>query len=372
MGEHRKTRREKRKQKKIIVISALSLLLLITVGYAAFSTNLSITAKGNIKDKSRIIQSWDVTSQTDFHSDFYKQNIVSVTFLDNATVPSNATESWNVSEDKKHGGVMAWVIPSSTDNTKYDLYIGAKDGVIANEDSSYLFYDFQNVKTINFNNNFNTSNVLTMRAMFRSCLSIETIDISSFDTSNVTNMQDMFAMWDSENEKVIENQLTDIIFGDNFNTNNLTTITQMFIGCNNLKEIDVSDWNTSKITNMYSAFAWCTSLKKLDLSKWDTSNVVGMDWMFMNCHNLQDLNVSTWDTRKVTRMRQMFAECISLTNLNLCSFDTKNVTVMYMMFYHTAAMKQIKVGNGWTMQNVTDSRRIFDYSGVTGVTTGQC
>lgn len=51
MIKHRKTRRKKRKQKKIIIISStLSLLLLITIGYAAFSTNLSITAKGNIKE----------------------------------------------------------------------------------------------------------------------------------------------------------------------------------------------------------------------------------------------------------------------------------------------------------------------------------
>ena len=146
MGKYRKTRKEKRKQRKILIITSLSLLLFLCVGYAAFSTNLSITAKGNVKEKSRVIQSWEETSQTDFHSDFYKENIVSVTFLDNNNVPSNAAESWNISEDQKHGGVLAWVIPNSSDNTKYDLYIGAKDGVIANEDSSFLFYNFQNVK----------------------------------------------------------------------------------------------------------------------------------------------------------------------------------------------------------------------------------
>ena len=47
----RKIRRHKRKkQKKILIISTLSLLMILTVGYAAFSTNLSITAKGNIKE----------------------------------------------------------------------------------------------------------------------------------------------------------------------------------------------------------------------------------------------------------------------------------------------------------------------------------
>ena len=48
MRKIRRTRRKK--QKKILIISTLSLLLLLTVGYAAFSTNLSITAKGNIKE----------------------------------------------------------------------------------------------------------------------------------------------------------------------------------------------------------------------------------------------------------------------------------------------------------------------------------
>lgn len=47
----RKIRRYKRKrQKKMIIILSLNLLIILTVGYAAFSTNLSITAKGNIKE----------------------------------------------------------------------------------------------------------------------------------------------------------------------------------------------------------------------------------------------------------------------------------------------------------------------------------
>lgn len=42
-------RRTNRKKKTIIILSLL-LLMIITVGYAAFSTNLSITARGNIKE----------------------------------------------------------------------------------------------------------------------------------------------------------------------------------------------------------------------------------------------------------------------------------------------------------------------------------
>ena len=44
-------RHKRNKQKQIIIVSTISLLLLLTIGYAAFSTNLSLTAKGNIEPR---------------------------------------------------------------------------------------------------------------------------------------------------------------------------------------------------------------------------------------------------------------------------------------------------------------------------------
>ena len=46
-------RKRKTKNKKIIIIS-ITLLLFITIGYAAFSTNLSLTAKGNIQPRNNL------------------------------------------------------------------------------------------------------------------------------------------------------------------------------------------------------------------------------------------------------------------------------------------------------------------------------
>lgn len=51
----RKIRKNRiKKQRKIIIVSALSLLLIMVTGYAAFNTNLNITARGNINSKSII------------------------------------------------------------------------------------------------------------------------------------------------------------------------------------------------------------------------------------------------------------------------------------------------------------------------------
>ena len=341
------------------------------VGYAAFSTNLSLKAKGNIKEKTRVIQAWNDTSQTDFHSNFYKQNIVSVTFLDNNNIPSNATESWNVSEDKENGGVMAWVIPSSSDNTKYDLYIGAKGGVIANEDSSWLFYNFRGMSNLNFNNNFDTSNAVNMRNMFCYCTNLTTIDLSTFDTHNVTNMHDMFQMFVNDTSTVLENKLTKIIFGDNFTTQSVTNMSQMFVGCNKLTTIDVSDWDTSKVVDMSSVFAFCSSLTEIDVSGWNTSKVTNMGFLFTDCTKLSSIDLSNFDTSKVTDMQHMFRNCDTLTILNLCSFDTSRVTNMDSMFAYTGNLKQIKVGPNWMTANANITN-IFGHAGTSSVTTGQC
>ena len=334
MGKYRKTRKQKNKQKKIIIISTLSLLLMITVGYAAFQTNLSITAKGNIKEKSRVIQAWDNLNQTDFHTDFYKENIVSATFLDNADVPDNATESWNVSEDQKHGGVMAWVIPNNEDSTKYDLYIGAKDGVIANEHSMALFYNFTAIKNINFNNNFDTSYVTNMASMFTYCTNLTSLDLSSFNTNNVTSM------------------------------------VSMFDGCSNLTDLNISNFKTGNVTDM----AWMFSkvpTTNLNVSDFDTSKVTNMTGMFHQCSNLVSLDLSSFNTSQVTNMRQMFQDCKSLTELDLCSFDTRKVTDFFGTLAYAPNLKKVKVGSNWTTANA-DTTSMFDGSWISSVTTGEC
>lgn len=360
MGKYRKTRKQKNKQKKIIIISALSLLLMITVGYAAFQTNLTITAKGNIKEKSRVIRVWDDTSQTDFHTDFYKQNIVSATFLDNNNVPSSATENWNVSDDQEHGGVMAWVVPSNEDNTKYDLYIGAKDGVIANELSYGLFYNFTAIKSINFNNNFDTSNATNMLGMFTNCTSLTSIDVSSFNTSNVTNMSYMFTNCSS---------LTTLDLST-FDTRNVTDMQSMFDKCYSLTDLNISNFDTSKVTTMAWMFAHVPATS-LNVSGFDTSKVTDMTGMFIHCSNLTSLDLSGFNTSQVTTMRQMFQNCESLTEIDLCSFDTRKMTDFFGTLAYAPNLKKVKVGSNWTTANA-DTTSMFIGSGVSSVTTGEC
>ena len=42
-------RRGAKKQKKIIILSLFTILLIMAIGYGAFSTNINLSAKGNLK-----------------------------------------------------------------------------------------------------------------------------------------------------------------------------------------------------------------------------------------------------------------------------------------------------------------------------------
>ncbi|MDY6397135.1 MAG: leucine-rich repeat protein, partial [Treponema sp.] len=99
-----------------------------------------------------------------------------------------------------------------------------------------------------------------------------------------------------------------------------------------IKEIELSDFDTSNVTYMSWMFSGCSALESLDLSKFDTSNVTDMIWMFSGCSALESLDLSSFDTKKVTIMVGMFDSCSALKSLDLSSFDTKKVTDMSCMF----------------------------------------
>ncbi len=337
-------RKRKNKQMKFIMITSLSLLFILAVGYAAFSTNLNITAKGNILEKSRVIKSWSDSSDEDFHTDFYRENIITATFLDTNKVPDNAIDSWDVSE-ARDGGVMAYVTESSTGAGKYDLFIGATRGVVANEDSSNFFFNFTNIISIEFNGNFDTSNAVNMEQMFRLCTSLIQLDLSSFDVGNVTNMTAMFNFWSSEQNRSLDSSLTTIIFGKNFNTINVTSMHSMFAGANKLINLDLSSFNTSNVVDAYHMFYLCTNLVNLDISNFDTVNMLNMQGMFQSCSNIK--------------------------TLNLCNFNTKNATNMSYMFLETSSLEKVYVGSNWVTTNST-TNGMFTNSGISNVTIGQC
>ena len=57
----------------------------------------------------------------------------------------------------------------------------------------------------------------------------------------------------------------------------------MFYGCISLKSLNITNFITSNARNMTGMFSKCSSLTSLDLSKFDTLKVTDMSRMFLEC-----------------------------------------------------------------------------------------
>lgn len=221
---------------------------------------------------------------------------------------------------------------------------------------------------------FNTGNVTAINGMFIDCHGLTSLDLSNFDTSNAINMSGMFEFcpnlktinlggkFSTESATNISGMfngcesLTSIDLS-NFDTKNNTDIRNMFRGCKNLKNIKFEDnFVTDNVKNMYGVFCNCENLTELDISEWDTSSCTEMGWMFQGCKKLKTLDLSKWDLSKVTSTYAMFQNCYELENFSVKNWKTGSVEDMSFMWYGCSSFKTIDFED-WDVSNV----RTFDH-----------
>ena len=249
------------------------------------------------------------------------------------------------------GGVMApanmngWM----SNSTIEDMDLSALDTSQVT-DMSYMFQFSQKLASLNLTS-FNTENVTNMKAMFQGCYELTELRIEEgFDTSKVTDMTVMFSLC---------GKLSNYSFLTLFNTENVTSMSQMFYGNNSAHTLDLSSFDTRHVTNMYRMFFDCSSLKSLEFgNSFNTSSVTNMADMFALCINLSALDVTGFNTSKVTTMRTMFSTCRALTTLDVSGFNTSNVTDMYGMFNSCLALTKLNLKN-FNTSKVTDMSQMF-------------
>ena len=118
----------------------------------------------------------------------------------------------------------------------------------------------------------------------------------------------------------------------------------------NILDLDLSSFDTSKVTDMSQMFSGMHSLTSLNLSNFDTSKVTSMIFMFASMYNLTTLDLSNFDTSQVTDMGGMFTladgdmsndklEKIYVNN----DFNTSNLITFSNIFSNR---KKLRGGNG--------------------------
>ncbi len=119
------------------------------------------------------------------------------------------------------------------------------------------------IKTVKFIDNIKPATTSSWFAGMTHCTSM---DLSNLLTNKVTDMSNMFGGDGSSSD------------GD-FGGYDLD-------GCSSLESINLSSFDTSSVTNMSGMFENCSRLKYLDLSNLDTSNVTNISLFLYNCESL--------------------------------------------------------------------------------------
>ena len=210
-----------------------------------------------------------------------------------------------------------------------------------------MFQGCTSLTSINFNN-FKTNSVNDMRDVFVECSSLESLDVSGFDTSSVTLMSNLFYGCSS---------LTSLNL-NNFDTSKVTDMKKMFYECKSLVSLDLTNFKTSLVKDMQSMFKDCFLLQSLKINNFDTSSVTIMDRMFYNCKVLESLDISNFETSLVTDMDLMFCNCKLITSLDLNKFETSLVKTMSSMFSGCSSLKSLDLNNFIT-SSVENMNKMF-------------
>ncbi|EAF1621059.1 BspA family leucine-rich repeat surface protein [Listeria monocytogenes] len=196
-----------------------------------------------------------------------------------------------------------------------------------------------------------TPTLRTTENMFLGCYNLREFDVSGLDTRAVTNMRAMFQNCTSLEELDVSN----------FDTSSVTTMQNMFQNCTSLEELDVSNFDTRSVTSMAYMFYRSAGLKELDVSNFNTSSVTAIQGMFYDCSSLEELDVSNFDTRSVTSMTFMFLNCANLEELDVSNFNTRSVTSMTYMFGGCTSLKELDLSN-FNTSSVTAMYNMFQNS----------
>ena len=220
------------------------------------------------------------------------------------------------------------------------------------------------------------ASVTNMANMFRGATSfgttwIESLDIDTWVTSNVTDMSFTFADSGFKGLLVFNAQQNGTSIR-NWDVSSVTKFNSMFQNCTNFN-LNLNGWDVSAGTTFNNMFRSCTSLGNGQvagatydflLANWRTPLGIDFQQMFFNCSSpqLDNLDVNNWTvSSNATNLSFMFDGCIALGqntgSEDLTGWDVSNVTTFRNMFRSTTNFDGDV--SQWETANATDMQQMF-------------
>lgn len=234
-------------------------------------------------------------------------------------------------------------------------------------------------------------NVTTLASAFEQCISIEELDLSCWNTTNwhVTSIANLFyycrklkkinVLWNTVNWGMASISMANTFSGcltletidlSSWNVSgwNCTTLSGCWSGCFRLKRLNVKNWNTTNwhVTTLYATFSNCRQLVDVDLSNWNTTNwsitSLYCTWYYnfarRNFNDIKNWITTNWN---VTTMESTFNCCYRVQEIDLSGWNVSNwaCTLLYSTWSNCQAMRSLKVGtwdmtgtNKWKVTNI--------------------
>lgn len=212
----------------------------------------------------------------------------------------------------------------------YDMFYGCKKltrldvsrwGMGNVTDMTEMFYGCNNLTALDGLAEWNTGKTIKMSSMFYGCSKLADVDIASWDVRKGTTTESM-------------------------------------LRGTPIARLDLSGWNTSNVTSMYGLFDNCTSLTSLKLGdKWDMGNVTDTTWMFSADRKLASTItriVPDWTMGNVRKTAGMFSDCVDGV-LDLSKWNTPLLTDTRYMFQLNSNLTRILVNENWSNVTFTDN-----------------
>ena len=257
-------------------------------------------------------------------------------------------------------------------------------------DCRYMFRNCDNIKSVDLSS-FDSSEVNNMNYMFGKCHYLEEVNFGNLVTDKVIDISYMFNKCYylkklhfplSFNTKKVEKmnfmfhgcqKLSEIKFSSSFITNNVKTVKSMFKKCVNLKSIDLTNFTSENLLDMSYMFHECTKLEKILLNKeFKTNKVTNMAYLFSDCNNLKEIylagvlpnssniNLSSFNTENVEYLDHMFSNCLELKNIDLSNFKVKEKINMTYMFQNCKNLEKIDISSFENINNNSEIKNMFD------------
>lgn len=186
-----------------------------------------------------------------------------------------------------------------------------------------------------------TSNITDMSNMFYNNNKLSYLDLRAFNTSKVNNMENMFYY--------LGNSVTEVVIDglNNFDTSKVQIMTSMF-DRTSLKSLDLSNFNTSNVTNMSAMFQHSSKLANINVSNFNTSKVTDMRWMFVGVA-AETIDISSFTSESSPSTSQLFAGCTNLKNViinNQKMFKIRSTDIFTQSPYMTNGTGSVYVPDG--------------------------